>query len=412
MTQMWNERSLNIALWLELLVVSVVLWWVVDCLYVTLRTYYEPLGYDIAHTYQLKLARIPETSPNYVPNASKADGFREKKRRFVNYLEKHPEIEAVGMSDKRGIHYSGGSEWIFLRQQSGQLKEGMKYIVTPGYLEVFRIHGARGESPKEMGALLTDRTFLVGGNFFGRADALELFNRVNESWLINSFQDSVQLRLAGVLNPVRQNEFCSADGGPGLFVWFPEEEAMARSELFLRVKEGYDRNFIYRIKHEFEKYLGEQNLMISDFLPVFLLRENRLRDSLNELRNYWVIMGFLLVHVFLGLLGTFWFRTQQRYSEIALHIAVGSTRKQICMRIGTEGLFLLLFATLPALLLDCWAVYAEMPVQLGGSTYTVSRFVVTTGITCLLMAGIILAGIGIPVYRVRRMCPVEALRNE
>ena len=36
-------------------------------------------------------------------------------------------------------------------------------------------------------------------------------------------------------------------------------------------------------------------------------------------------MGFLLLNIFLGLLGTFWFRTQQRRSEIALHKAHGAT---------------------------------------------------------------------------------------
>ena len=39
-----------------------------------------------------------------------------------------------------------------------------------------------------------------------------------------------------------------------------------------------------------------------------------------------VVVLFLLVNVFLGLIGTFWFRTRRRRSEIALRMTMGSTR--------------------------------------------------------------------------------------
>ena len=45
--QIWNERRSNGWLWSELLIVFVVLWYVVDWTYVTARTYYEPVGFDI-----------------------------------------------------------------------------------------------------------------------------------------------------------------------------------------------------------------------------------------------------------------------------------------------------------------------------------------------------------------------------
>ena len=51
--QIWNERRSNGWLWSELLIVFVVLWYVVDWTYVTARTYYEPVGFDITDTYYL-----------------------------------------------------------------------------------------------------------------------------------------------------------------------------------------------------------------------------------------------------------------------------------------------------------------------------------------------------------------------
>ena len=62
-----------------------------------------------------------------------------------------------------------------------------------------------------------------------------------------------------------------------------------------------------------------------------------------------------MVNVFLGLIGTFWFRTRRRRNEIALRLAMGSTKKQIfCLLMG-EGLLLLTLVTLPAMIV-CYNV--------------------------------------------------------
>ena len=63
-------------------------------------------------------------------------------------------------------------------------------------------------------------------------------------------------------------------------------------------------------------------------------------------------IGFLLLNNFLGLLGTFWFRTQQRRSEIALHKAHGATDRAIFSRLLSEGILLLAIVTPVALLID------------------------------------------------------------
>ena len=49
--QIVNERRSNAWLFVELLLVSIVLWYVVDYMFVTLYTYFEPRGFDIENTY-------------------------------------------------------------------------------------------------------------------------------------------------------------------------------------------------------------------------------------------------------------------------------------------------------------------------------------------------------------------------
>ena len=43
--QLWNERKANVMLFLELMVVSVFLWYAADALYVSYKEYARPMGF-------------------------------------------------------------------------------------------------------------------------------------------------------------------------------------------------------------------------------------------------------------------------------------------------------------------------------------------------------------------------------
>ena len=58
LTQIKNEWLSNLWLVLELLVVSVVMWYVVDYLYTRAATYLEPRGFNIEHCYLIELGEL------------------------------------------------------------------------------------------------------------------------------------------------------------------------------------------------------------------------------------------------------------------------------------------------------------------------------------------------------------------
>ena len=61
LTQIKNEWLSNLWLVLELLVVSVVMWYVVDYLYTRAATYLEPRGFNIEHCYLIELEGVSRT---------------------------------------------------------------------------------------------------------------------------------------------------------------------------------------------------------------------------------------------------------------------------------------------------------------------------------------------------------------
>lgn len=66
-TQIKNEWRSNTWLALELLVVSVVMWYIVDYIYTQAATAMEPRGFDIEHCYLINMGRLTDKSPDYIP---------------------------------------------------------------------------------------------------------------------------------------------------------------------------------------------------------------------------------------------------------------------------------------------------------------------------------------------------------
>ena len=62
----------------------------------------------------------------------------------------------------------------------------------------------------------------------------------------------------------------------------------------------------------------------------------------------------------LGILGTFYFRTQSRRSEIGLRIALGSSKRKIRSLIFTETLLLLFLASIVATILCMALRFADL----------------------------------------------------
>ena len=52
----WNQRRLNGWIWMELLVVFVALWYLVDMFVVQLYSYTRPMGYDITNCWKLSFS--------------------------------------------------------------------------------------------------------------------------------------------------------------------------------------------------------------------------------------------------------------------------------------------------------------------------------------------------------------------
>ena len=183
-------------------------------------------------------------------------------------------------------------------------------------------------------------------------------------------------------------------------------------ELCVRVREGQDNDFIERLKADSESQFRIGNIFISEIRSFKDIRRNYQQAWTNDIRNYVMGMGFLLLNIFLGLLGTFWFRTQQRRSEIALHKAHGATDRAIFSRLLSEGILLLAIVTPVVLLIDYNLAHLELNSWRNGTTLEWDRLLLCAAISFVLITLMIVIGIGIPARKAMKVQPAEALHDE
>ncbi len=417
MKQIWYERRINLWLWVELLLVSVVLWYVVDELYTTARVYLEPRGFSIEDTYLLRIGTLPPNSHEYVARSDTQEPAGTDLLQIVERLRLHPEVEAVSLS-RNSYPYNGSNTHMPISIDT--LSSGVLVrSATVDFLKVFQYRGVQGETPEELISLLTEKhTFIAGDNLYQRDYGISLRSFTGKDFYFGG--DSLDTRrLVAVTQPVRYSDFASIYGSRFIFYVIDDSEIAALDErrvvyyeLCLRTRPGTESGFEDRIRRDFETHYRSGNLFIKGIQSMETVRHRYQLDEMNELRNYLWGMGFLLVNIFLGLLGTFWFRTQQRRSELALRMSFGSTRRQIFSYLLKEGLFLLLVATIPAVAIDHILAMNEYNSYLNGHYLEAGRFVTTVGITFGLIAVTLVVGIWYPASKATKIEPALALRAE
>ena len=182
---------------------------------------------------------------------------------------------------------------------------------------------------------------------------------------------------------------------------------------FIRVKPGADgAAFAADFRKEMEQQLRVGNIYLKDVFPMSHYRDQFLERWLDQVRLYVAGIAFFLLNVLLGVVGTFWYRTQQRSAEIGLRMAMGATRKGIFWQLVKEGLALLTIAFIPSAAIFANLLYMEVTQGSEIPPDMASRLLCGFVFSYAVMAAMIVVGISFPSYRAMRMHPADALRQE
>lgn len=374
--------------------------------------FYRPLGYNIEHVYKLSTIVGGESRDTSLTDADKYLGILAK-------LEQEPSVEVAALC-YWSLPMSGSNSYNALVVQDTSWVQGRCIYTTGGYMDVFRI----SEDPRH-----PFRDTPAGWNNVTLSNAA--FERFRKK--MPEFSQTTPLGNGDSVTIIKQmgktGAFRSYRYGveePWFFYHLGENMIKAEfadnwSQIVFRVKPAADGpDYREKFLREIAPKLDTDNAFVADAAPYTeqQLQFEVMNGDTDKVNSQAVVVLFLLVNVFLGLIGTFWFRTRRRRSEIALRMAMGSTRGGVFRLLIGEGLLLLALVTLPAMVV-CYNVgMAEFTI---GRTslistwpieWSVIRFLAGSLGAWLLIALMVVIGIWFPARQAMKIEPAEALHEE
>ena len=388
---------------------SILLWYLVDWLYVMGSVYYSPMGFDIDHVYEVRMADLSKNSPAYregepVGMQAPADYCEQ----VLNRLRSYPGVEVAAAMTRNLCPYNfSGMNMAF--QVDTCVYNSSYGSVTPGYFSLFGIQSNACSAASLDEALREPNAAIVTTNPEVPIPDREL---LGQTLYQLGLKDSVRHRIVGVTPQIRRTVYDIPF--PQIYLTFDWEKNLNDLVFCVRVRPEADSpEFAGRLFRELKESLQVGNRYLSQVVPLYESRDQMLKYNGvgNQVRTQLALAGFLLVNIFLGIIGTFWFRTAYRRGEMGLRMAMGSSRRSLYrLQIG-EALGLVLIAFLPTLPITFNITIAEL-IEVHAMPISRFRFFLCEGITLLLLWGMAFAGAWYPARQSTRLAPAEALRYE
>ena len=419
---LWNNRHRNLWIMLELIVISVVSWVVIDPIFVLNYNRLLPDGYDAEGLYRLQLMRNWEDSLS-----NPAEDYE----RIMARLRDNRYVDAATCVLRGAYPSSPGNNTSNIKQDTT--------VVTTTYIPFFRNSGffrtwhfrsavdgtwetlEKLEIPDDGIILSEDAAALLpdGRNIVGQT-------------IFEPHRDSLTYKVMALMQPVKMRNGMQPYA-VRLKPWIGEmpEWAYEGMRVFIRAKEGVSEE---RFMEEFLQWSDENlmngSLVFQDFIPFHQMQEiSDLEEGVtNEIRTKYILAAFFMFNLLLAVSGTFWMNTRMRREEVGIRLSYGASPTQIQRMLICEGWVL----TTIAVLVGCfiyfqWAhlegLYAfgdlfswDKHIASNKSLYLPNHFIMHFTIVSLLVYAVMIVvtwlGVYIPAYSISKISPVEALRNE
>jgi putative ABC transport system permease protein len=193
------------------------------------------------------------------------------------------------------------------------------------------------------------------------------------------------------------------------------------AEISVRVKPGSDKEFASRFTKNMQEQLSMDPYYLSSVTSISKQRDDYIKWNGydNNFKSILSVSSFLLLNIFLAVVGTFWFRIQARRGEIGLRTALGATRTKVKSIFIVEALILLFSASIIATLISINISVTDILKGVGVPSINreknpveISQYFADYGFTLLILGIISLIAVWYPATRASKTQPAEALKDE
>lgn len=405
--QMIHEWKTNIWFILELTIVTFVVWVIITFLWsTTLKALVQPRGFTPENVYSLRAKSIPEKSPYFLEEYK--DQFSQDRDELIHRLKENPNVEYISLENNfTPYEYSYVGNAIRIEGYDSLLYNGNFRTANPEIIKLLDIQSITGKTQDELTNMLERGEILISKyNGFSFEDfkdfpATDLIGKT--AYLYG--QEDRPVKIGDLVIPVKRSDY-EPSGGMVILPFGPNDRN-SETGIILKVKDGKGKDFEQDFYSNYE-LTHLRNVYLSEMTSLVKKGESIHREIEINIRLHVALSLFLLITIFLGLLGSFWFRVQQRTSEIAIRKTFGASNRDLFRRIMAEGMVLLIGAIIIAS--ACiWPFIDGITEKTGEKWYTFLTFeAITAGVIAI---GIILS-LWYPAWRAMHVEPAIAVKEE
>lgn len=415
---LWNSRWQNFWIMLELVIIAIVSWAVLDPLFVLNYNQTIPNGYETDGLYRLEVTR------NKVDTVSvPAKDFS----RIMMGLRSHKDIESVTCVISGAYPSSPGNNTNEVFKDTTKVKMTfIPFFTNSSFFQTWRFLSAKDgkwetlenmEIPQGSVILTKDAALLLSGG-------KEL---VGQS--IYNVYDSTEIPVVGVMQPIKMRNsmqpYLVRLVSMGDESRMPEWAYGSGMRIFVRTKAGVSEGrFLEEFMPWVDDNLSSGSLVFSKLTPFHeVQRESDLKEGVaNEIRMKYMLAYFFMINLLLAVSGTFWLHTRTRKEEIGIRLSYGASPAGICrMLIGEAFVLTTIAVAVGCFLYFQWAYYEGFYIlkdDVPGSdglyltNHFAAHFCIVSLIVYVVMLFVTWLGVYIPARSISKISPVEALRDE
>lgn len=400
--QMRNEWRSNLWMTVELVIVGLVLWGVSSVFAAIIYLHQPSKGLDLNNIYFAEVGCVDRSASTYKEYPDSAHNVYTDLATLLDGLRSNPYVESLGTGTNAlpyNFNYSG---WMLNANigDSVQHYVGNMRNMDPDMVRTLRLTGVNGETPDELAKAVEEGKMLISTH------EQSYYNNNPELWANHEAYtkpDSTIYNLGPLIHGIRRSDYEPVFNGTLVAdnEWFP-------SMMALRIRPGMGRRFMESLRADQLEY---GNVYVYNFQDIEDRKASAHLRVNNMVRNLTACAVFVLAAVFLGFLGTFWYRTQQRVPELALRKVNGATDTDLFRRFISEGLllltmsapFIIAFIALLLTQIDLQVIFQAVPKSLAWAMIPV---------TFAVLAIMIIAGVWLPARKAMKINPAEALKDQ
>lgn len=416
----WYQRKKNVWILIEMVLVGFFLWKAVGVIFQTEYTMSIPNGYNEEGVYKMEIGTYSQEHDMYDATADNDSMRAENFRRLTNTLRQCPEVSSffvmqAWMAVPCGYSYQASSVKIDTIDTNVQLYNEFIYDGADIF-KTYEIHDAyTGKILQVNKTIPLNKSVYISKNL-----ADQYFKGKNPIGKKSPFSDDSLTVVAGVFSDMQTR----CDEVPEFLAIIPSKmkpENFNGTEICFKIKPDVnEKMFEEHFRRDIAPRLSIGNYYMRRLTSLKDIRKNYESMSIDNALYFNILMSaFFLLCTFIGMVGTFWIRSNNRRGDIGIMKSMGASEHKIVRQFVMESWMLTSLAFLVAVL---WRLnvavfndFFRMDSLHSDSAYLtyhpISLFLIYSVLTYLIMLIIALVGTYIPVRRAAKTLPAEALRD-